>query len=556
MNKRSRCQLYLTTLIILLPLVSFGQTLPVGTPVLSDFYRRQQLLGKLSPDLSFTSFPLFPREISKVQDVFDPDSILNKNRIIDFNGTATFLNLKARIQLLPVLLKSQYNSIHPAGFNDGVMVPARGYQSVFSAGVFFKLGPLSVQFNPEWQYVANEPFQGFAQIYDKPSPPRYIDLPERFGDSSFQKMSWGQSSIRLTFGPVSFGFSNENLWWGPGIHNALLMTNNAPGFPHLTLNTVRPIRTPIGSFEGQLVGGKLVGSGYTSGLPDDWRYLNSIMMTYQPKWVAGLFLGFARSFQIYHSDMGNHLYDYLPVFGSLEKVAVGNAAADARRQDQLISLFMRWIWVKVHGEIYAEYGREDHAWNTRDFLLEPNHSAAYVVGLMKLISIPGRQDEYIQINAEITNLASNSTTINRDRFYTETVGYWYQHKQVKYGYTNDGQVLGAGIGPGSNMQWLQVKWVKGIKSLGIAFDRYVHNNDYFIANIKDVRRNWVDLGTSLLGTWDYKNLLFTAQLKCIHEINYEWRYRPDPVLNAEPTYWNPTKDSYNWHFALNMMYRF
>ncbi|MBN2615545.1 MAG: hypothetical protein JXR71_07595 [Bacteroidales bacterium] len=556
MNNTVRYQLYALILMVMFPLISLGQTLPVGTPVLSDYYRRAQLLGKLNPEVSFTSFPLFPVGAFKVQNAFDPDSTLYKNRLIDFDGMAPFLNKKGRVQLLPVVWKNQYNSQHPAGMNDGVMVPARGYQTVLSAGVFIKFGPLSVQLNPEWHYAANVPFQGFYQIYGKPSPPSgLIDLPERFGDSAIQQVSWGQSSIRLTFGPVSFGFSNENLWWGPGIHNALLMTNNAPGFPHLTLNTVRPIKTPIGSFEGQLIGGKLVGSGYTPGLPDDWRYLNSLTLTYQPKWVPGLFLGFARSFQIYHSDMGNHLYDYLPVFGAIEKVAVGNAATDVRRQDQLLSIFMRWVWVKARGEFYAEFGREDHAWNTRDLLLEPNHSAAYVVGLMKLFPL-WRKNEYIQINAEVTNLASTATTNNRVRDYTPPVGYWYTHYQIKQGYTNDGQVLGAGIGPGSNMQWLRVSWVKGMKSLGLDFERYVHDNDYLIANIKDIRRNWVDLSTGLVGSWAYKNLLFSAEVKYIHEINYEWRYRPVQITNAKPTYWSPTKDSYNFHALVNVVYRF
>ncbi len=556
MKKFHYISIFVLLLIILFPTTSWGQSLSVGMPVLNEVYRREQLLGKVNPNVSFTSLPLFPVEAFNIQDSFDPDSALNKSNLLGFDGTATFDHARGKVQLLPVVWKNQYNSLHPAGFNDGVMVPARGYQTVFSAGVFIKYRFLSIQLEPEVLDVQNLPFQGFYQIYQKPSPPTGIDLPERFGDSTFKKIYWGQSSIRLTFGPVSLGFSNENLWWGPGIHNALLMTNNAPGFAHVTLNTVRPIKTAIGTFEGQLIGGKLVSSGYTPGQPDDWRYLNAFTLTYHPKWVPGLFLGFTRSFQIYHSDMGHHFYDYLPVFGAVEKAAVGNAATDARRQDQLLSLFMRWVWEKTHGEIYAEFGREDHAWNTRDFLLEAAHSAAYIVGIQKLFPFGYHEGQFIQVNAEITNLASNSTTVNRDRNYSEPVGYWYSHSQVVQGYTNDGQVLGAGIGPGSNMQWLQVKWVKGMKSLGIAFDRYVHDNDYFIANIKDDRRNWMDLGTSLVGTWDYKSLLFSAQLEYIHEINYEWRYRPAPVINVQPTHWNPTKDSYNWHFALNVVYRF
>jgi len=273
------------------------------------------------------------------------------------------------------------------------------------------------------------------------------------------------------------------------------------------------------------------------------------------------FLGFTRSFQIYSKDMGHHLYDYLPVFGSVEKVAVGNATTDARRQDQLLSLFMRWLWPKAHGEIYVEFGREDHAWNMRDFFLEPNHSAAYIIGINKLFAIKRRKGEYIQVNAEITNLASNSTTINRDKvLYGQgkrvVVGYWYTHSQVRHGYTHDGQVLGAGIGPGSNSQWVKVSWVKGLKTLGFEFERYVHNNDYFVSKIKDIRRNWVDLKFGLVANWEYKHLLFNVQAQYIHEINYEWRYRPLYIFNTSPAFWNPTKDTYNFHAKLGIVYRF
>ena len=436
------------------------------------------------------------------------------------------------------------------------MVPAKGYQSLLSAGVYVRYKFISIQLAPQWLYVENKPFSTFYRIYHKSSPPGGIDLPERFGDSTFQKVNWGNSSIRFTYGPVSLGLSNENMWWGPGIHNSLLMTNNAPGFMHLTLNTVKPIRTPIGSFEGQLIGGKLQSSGYTKG-PGDWVYLNALTGTWQPKWVPGLFLGFVRSFMIYHKDMGPKVYDYLPVFGSLLKAAVGNKTTDARRQDQLISVFMRWLWVKAKGEVYVEFGREDHAWNLRDLILEPNHSAAWIIGVNKLFSLPGRKGEYLQINAEVTNLASNSTTNNRDRgnnFFG--TGTWYTHSDVRQGYTNRGQVLGAGIGPGSNSQWVKVAWVKGLKSIGLEFERYVHNNDYFVSKIKDARRNWVDLTFGVSGNWQWDHWLLNVQAQYIHELNYEWVYRPAYIFNYQPTYWSPTKDTYNIHARMAIIYRF
>ena len=59
------------------------------------------------------------------------------------------------------------------------------------------------------------------------------------------------------------GFSNENIWWGPSIRNSIMMSNHATGFKHLTFNTSSPIDTKIGSFEWQVISGRLESSTYT-----------------------------------------------------------------------------------------------------------------------------------------------------------------------------------------------------------------------------------------------------------------------------------------------------
>ena len=69
-----------------------------------------------------------------------------------------------------------------------------------------------------------------------------MDLPWRHGDRSFGDVTWGQSSIAADIGPLSIGASTENEWWGPGVRNALILSNNAAGFPKIFLRTARPIR--------------------------------------------------------------------------------------------------------------------------------------------------------------------------------------------------------------------------------------------------------------------------------------------------------------------------
>jgi hypothetical protein len=180
--------------------------------------------------------------------------------------------------------------------------------------------------------------------------------------------------------------------------------------------------------------------------------------------------------------------------------------------------------------------------------MEPTHSAAYIVGLRKLIPLTFNKQEYIQVNMEITQLEMDNITINRQG------GSWYIHTPTNSGYTHYGQVLGAGIGPGSNSQTINISWNKRLKSLGLQFERLVHDNDFFHTYIKDIRTNWVDLSGAILSEWNYKNLLFNMKLEFIQSKNYKWQYAPIP--SNSPDYWNKTHDVFNFHGQLGVTYRF
>lgn len=553
---------YLVILLTLLVFSSegvFSQSLSVNMDFLNEYYRRQQLLGNIDPSISFTNRPLFSEALN-IDNIYDPENRLETIRKTNFDGMYKFHKGKGKFQLLPLSLLNQYNSHHPEGINDGSMIPSRGTQMRASAGFYFEYGPLSIKLKPEFIYAQNKVFDGFPKnhstyngIIFPSSQFGGIDFPERFGFDAYNKAFLGQSSIRLTFGPVSFGLSNENLWWGPGYRNSLLMTNTAPGFMHLTFNTIKPIKTFLGSFEGQIIAGRLEKSGYTESLRSDWRYFNAMVFSYQPKWLPGLFLGLIRSFQIYHNDMGSRLNDYIPIFLPLSKKASGSEEeVNSAGQNQLVSVYMRWLFAESHAEIYFEYGREDHSWDVRDFLLEPSHSSAYILGLRKLFELNVQKETYLQLILELINLASGQTTINRRP--NKDAANWYTHSQVRHGYTHKGQLLGAGIGPGSNMQTLEISWVKNIKQVGLRLERYVHNKDFWYNYIKDFRSNWVDISTTLFANWDYKNFILFGEMKLVKSYNYQWLY--EPIYEDVPEFWAPTKKTFNFHAQVGITYRF
>jgi len=549
----------------------FAQTIPAGTPVMEDYYRRLQLQGKLDSTISFSNRPL-TGEALKQPNIFDPTGELSDNGFYKSSGSITFAKGKGIFQILPFSWQQQVNSHHPYGWNDGAMIPAKGYQTLISGGLFAKFGPLSIQLKPEYVYAQNSFFDDYGSLRSDTELSSYfidnynkIDNPERFGKGAYSKFNWGQSSIRLTVGPASLGLSNENIWWGPGLKNSLMMSNNAQGFKHVTLNTVRPVKTPIGSFEGQIFGGRLESSGFTPldkitlsdgtliyDVPrNDWRYLAGLNLNYQPKWLPGLFLGFTRTFMSYGSDLQG-LDDYIPFFIPFQKNQIGNGAGDdGSARDQRTSLYARWIFTKAKAEVYFEYGLNDNSYNFRDFIGSPDHSRAYLFGFRKLVPLRGKEEEFIQVGAEITQM---SQTI--DGLLLRGAGGFYYHGEVRQGYTNNGEVLGAGSGTGGNLQSFDVSWVKGLKKIGFSFDRLEHNRDFYdyagFASAKGGSRSWVDFAIAADGTWNYKNLLFNAKLQGIKSLNYQWRQKDF----TDTQYYIPNNTVFNFHGELGIALRF
>jgi hypothetical protein len=517
--------------LIFIQFSGYTQTLPVGTPVVEDYYRRMQLLGNVDTSVSLTIRPLYPSYIK--QSAFFPEKTEHD---FDTSSTWTSKNGKLKTVFLPFIMQTLGSADHPYGWNDGAMIPAKGFQTLMSIGLFAQYGPLTIQLRPEVIAAENAAFETFDKNHYDVIFARYydiynnIDLPVRFGTQSYARIYWGQSSIRLNYKSLSAGISTENLWWGPAIRNSLLMSNTAPGFAHLVLNTLKPIKTPIGSFEGMIIAGNPRNSGYAPLVPDktyfgtnlyvpkppDWRYLSGIIITWQPKWVPGLFLGFDQTKQTYGKNLSSFA-DYLPFFSSVKKI--NSPDLPIGKSDQMSAMFVRWLWPQEHAEVYFEYGKYNNSQDALQELLNPNNSRAYIFGLRKLLPFKRRGNENILIGIEITQLQGTSLADNiRGK-------EWYASQNIRQGYTNQGQEIGAGVGPGGNLQSVEVSWVKGLKKLGIQLERYVHDNDFYyyaFQDSKDYTRHWVDMSMSFNGEWNYRNLIFNAKIQAIQSLNYQW----------------------------------
>jgi hypothetical protein len=361
------------------------------------------------------------------------------------------------LELLSPEVRSVWNSRIPFLHNGGAMWAGRGASLLVRAGVRGGYGPVEIVLAPEFAYSQNRPFEVFPGREPGRSTfssPWHIgaesaDLPPRFGDQPVRVVGLGQSSITVSVGPVAVGASTENQWWGPGIRNAIVMSDNAQGIPHLFLRTSRPVRTPLGPVEARWIIGGLTESLYFDTVTsNDLRSLSGLVVTLQPGGSRGITLGLARTVYGEAADAGavrGRLFDVVTRF---ERLANPGEADSSRCRDQLIALFGRWVFPESHFEIYAEWARMELPRSVRDLLVAPQHTQGYTLGL-QWARPAGGDDRFFRFQAELTNLEQSIAYTDRP-----TPPDFYAGRATAHGYTQRGRVIGAAIGPGASSQWL------------------------------------------------------------------------------------------------------
>jgi Capsule assembly protein Wzi len=399
------------------------------------------------------------------------------------------MRARAFTLVLPELMYVNNTSL-PFGQNDGALWAGVGANVRALGGFTVSVGPLRLVAIPEFVYSANNRLSmnpgdlhfapPNARRYPSPysSPwnvvPYSIDIPWRFGADPIKKLYPGQSSLTLTAGPIEVGGATENEWWGPALRDPVVMGDNAAGFPHAFLRTSHPLGTLFGRFDGRwIIGGLHESKFFDTNIADDVRSLSAIALTWTPSATSGLSLGFTRSvFSVTdgYSNVAGHFFDAFKGVGHPDGRSFGDTTMTPG-SDQLFSLFARYVLPAYGLDTYVEWGRADVPVSIKDFLAEPNHSRGYTAGLQW-----ARQtgpSSRLRFQGEVTNLEQSSSIWFRG------VGSWYTSRSVIQGYTNEGQIIGAGIGPGSSAQWMATDYFRGSWQGGLTFGRTRYNNDAF-----------------------------------------------------------------------------
>ena len=479
--------------------------IPVGNSDIDELVRNLVLLDKIPSTTNLTIRPYFTETKLNYQSllqtidssiVYDP--LLFKNK---------FFTLKK----LPLQIGQKLNTNQPYGGNDGAMSYSKGYQFQISGGIYAQFKNIKLLLRPEYVQTASQQYKTSAS-WGQVNP-------------AYKKFLLGNSSLRFDLGKLSMGVSTQNLWWGPGIYNSLLMSNNAQGFFHYSINSNRPIKNFLGTFQFQVISATLTQDSLqgfeNNGLKrrninKSDRVLSSLAVDYQPSFLKNISFGINRSLQSYKDRLPkDFVQKNIPVlsafFGSTD------VARDTFPQDQTVSIYTKWMFPKSHAELYYQFAYNDAKANWRDFWLDMSHSTAYILGFKKLFIL--KDEKYLDLGMEVIKLGQTPSYIHRN------AGNFYEHSQIREGYTNQNQIMGAGSGFGNNMQTIQLSMNQGWNKLGIIFHHIQQNPMALVSGVNDLglrKVKWDDYAYGVQSRFKYKNILFNANVEWVNSKNYLW----------------------------------
>lgn len=437
-------------------------------------------------------------------------------------------------QVRPLIADAWYNSDFAFGQNDGAVWRGRGLTTALRGGVALRAGPLSVVLQPMVFRAEN---RGFAMMsngrqdslaYGDPLRPTGIDRPQRFGDGAYGRLDPGQSTIRLDAFGVSVGVSTANEWWGPMSTWPYILSDNAAGFPHAFAGSSSPWDVGVGRIHGRVLYGELSQSDYTNvTVASGRRFAAGAIGSFMPRGLSGLEIGVARFFEqpwpaggIGWAELRKPINPFLKVNVAGDSGLINNSSLD----NQLVSIFARWTFPASGLEIYGEFGRDDHSWDSRDLTMEPDHAATLGLGMRK--AWRAADGRVTGLHAELFDLDPSALGRNRNQ------GSKYANAGTRQGHTQRGQVLGAGFaainGAGSMLAW--ERYSPNDEKLHLALSRMVVRERAATATIAPS----IDVQYALTGehTRRLGRLGITYGLTAVYELN---RYFQDDAVNVQPS---------------------
>jgi len=180
------------------------------------------------------------------------------------------------------------------------------------------------------------------------------------------------------------GYSNANMWWGNGIHSSIMMTNNTSGFGHFYLGTIEEKRYKNFGFNARYILTKLDNSSLYK------PYYNAFAINFSLFFDNVYTIGITKSAIL----GGNHpLADDVKLLDAATAVLYTGlipsswSSEDFKKNwsydDNAAVLFITADIKRSKLKLFFEYGRNDIAWDFKQFFVYPEFSGAFHFGTRK-----------------------------------------------------------------------------------------------------------------------------------------------------------------------------
>lgn len=448
---------------------------------------------------------------------------------------------------------NSYNTAAPYGQNDGALWQGKGYNTSLTAGVRLEAYGFEVTVKPQVAFSQNLGFEIMPGVYGSEYSYFWagnIDLVQRYGDSSFWTFDWGDTELRWSWNTLTIGFGFQSPWLGPAWLNPMLGSNNSGTYPKFDIGLRRTkVTLPwlgwyIGDIEGRIWCGKLSESDYfDNDSSNDYRQLTGFSIAYSPAFLPELTFSINK---ISIARWDEKSIKYLNPFYDTNAV-----------EDQKCSFALDLLFPAVGFEFYGELGLDDY--NSRGFA-NPFHTAIYTIGAKKEISFLQKFSYFKKFNIRPEIIFEwNNFEMSQDfQLQWHYMGY-YSHGLIKQGYTQNGQIIGAGSGYFGNSQYLALRtyFSKGDITFFIHFNKpdtnYLNNK-----GIDTKENDWQKEGKKQHDQWGYykairtfgctANFFATKFLLISTNINGSW------IINS--AYKQQDKGFGNYYFSLSLKYNF
>lgn len=251
--------------------------------------------------------------------------------------------------------------------------------------------------------------------------------------------------LALAVGPVTLSAGRQSLWWGPGRHGSLLLTNNAKPLDMLRLNNPEPMSLPwlfgyLGPFQFDL---------FVSRLESERVIPNPNLAGLRVNFKPSGWLEFGAARTVMFGGRGTpalNIDDYLTILGGKNL----EGGEETSNSIAAIDLQLKLPWPNGL-QLYGELGGEDEAGHL------PSKNAFILGFYLPRLTASGRLDLRIEY-ADTTPKNGKSAV-------------WYRHGLYRSGYTYEQKIIGHHVGNDAQDLWMEMRtFLPGGLDLAVNFE--------------------------------------------------------------------------------------